>query len=139
MLRVTSLREEHLENAAKLVSNRYKHLCELVPHLPSRYSEVTNLLPLLRNIMSSSEAGVAAFRSDRLVGFLTGWKMPSFRGKRSTYSPEWANGADLDDSQRIYEEMYTHLANDWVADKYVAHYISIFPNDVNAYKEQAVL
>lgn len=134
MLQVTSLREEHLENAATLVSNRYKRLCEHEPHLPSRYSEITHLLPLLRNILSTSGVGVAAFRGDRLVGFLTGWLMPSFRGKRSTYSPEWANGAELDDSQRIYEEMYSHLANDWVADKYVAHYISLFPNDVNAFK-----
>jgi GNAT superfamily N-acetyltransferase len=58
--------------------------------------------------------------------------MSSFRGKRSIYSPEWANAAELDDSPRIYEEMYSQLAAAWVADKYVAHYISVFPNDVDA-------
>jgi hypothetical protein len=58
--------------------------------------------------------------------------MASFRGKRSTYSPEWANAAEMEDSQLIYEEMYSHLAAVWVADKYVDHYISLFPNDVNA-------
>jgi len=58
--------------------------------------------------------------------------MPPFRGKRSTYSPEWANGADLEDSARIYEELYSHLAADWVAEWYVAHYISLFPNDIDA-------
>jgi GNAT superfamily N-acetyltransferase len=30
--------------------------------------------------------------------------------------------------------MYSHLANLWIADDYVAHYISLFPNDVNARK-----
>lgn len=85
MLQVTSLKEEHLEDAAGLVSNRYRRLCEQEPHLPHHYAEVNNLLPLLREILSASGIGVAAIRGDRLVGFL-----------------------------------------------YVAHYISLFPNDGNA-------
>jgi GNAT superfamily N-acetyltransferase len=132
MLRAIALREEHLEDAALLVSNRYRRLWEQEQHLPYRYAEVANLLPLLQNILSASGIGVATFHGDRLVGFLTGWQMPSFRGKRSTYSPEWANAADPEDSAHIYEEMYSHIAAAWVADKYVAHYISLFPNDVDA-------
>jgi GNAT superfamily N-acetyltransferase len=134
MLKVISLKEEHLEDAALLVSNRYRKLCEQEPHLPHRYAEVGNLYPLLEEILNASGIGMAAIRGDRLVGFLTGWQMPSFRGKRSTYSPEWGNAAELEDSQRIYEELYSHLAPVWVADKFVAHYISLFPNDVNAIK-----
>ena len=132
MLKAIALREEHLEEAAVLVSNRYRRLREQESHLPHSYAEVTKLLPLLQNIFSASGVGVAAIRGDRLVGFLTGWQMVSFRGKRSIYSPEWANAADLEDSKRIYEEMYGHLAAAWVADRYVAHYISLFPNDVEA-------
>jgi ribosomal protein S18 acetylase RimI-like enzyme len=132
MLKTISLKEEHLEDAALLVSNRYKRLCEQEPHLPHSYGQLPKLLPLLHNILSASGVGVACFRQDRLVGFLTGWQMPSFRGEKSTYSPEWANAAELEDSQRIYEEMYSHLAVDWVADKTIAHYISLFPNDVDA-------
>jgi GNAT superfamily N-acetyltransferase len=132
MLKVTSLKEEHLEDAAGLVGNRYIRLCEQESHLPEHYAKVNNLLPLLRDILNATGVGVAAFSEDRLVGFLTGWHLPSFRGKRSTYSPEWANAAELDDSPRIYEEMYNQLASIWVADKYVAHYISLFPNDVDA-------
>jgi GNAT superfamily N-acetyltransferase len=86
----------------------------------------------LRAIWDASGTGVAAIRGERLVGFLTGWQMSSFRGRRSTYSPEWANGADLDDSGGIYEEMYARLAARWVAEEYVAHYISLFPNDGKA-------
>jgi len=132
MLRIIPLKEEHLEDAALLVSQRYAKLQEQEPHLPVRYAEVESLLPLLQNILNISGSGVAALHGDRLVGFLTGWQMPSFRGERSTYSPEWANAAELYDSQRIYEEMYSHLAGIWVADQYVAHYISLFPNDTHA-------
>jgi GNAT superfamily N-acetyltransferase len=132
MFKTIPLTEEHLEDAAVLVSNRYRRLCEQVPHLPYSYAEVSNLLPLLQNILRTSGIGVAAFRENRLVGFLTGWQMPSFRGKRSVYSPEWANAADMEDSALIYEEMYSHLSAIWLADKYVAHYISLFPNNVSA-------
>ena len=132
MLRTISLMDEHLEDAALLVTNRYQRLLRDIPQLPHSYEEVTKLLPLLQKILNTSGVGVALIRGNRLVGFLTGWQMPSFRGKRSTYSPEWANAADLEDSARIYEEMYSHLADAWIADKYVAHYISLFPNDVDA-------
>jgi ribosomal protein S18 acetylase RimI-like enzyme len=132
LLKVSTLKEEHLDDAALLVSKRYRRLYEQEPHLPNSYAEVNNLLPLLRKILNASGTGVAAIRGVQLVGFLTGWQMPSFRGRRSTYSPEWANAADMEDSPRIYEEMYSHLAGAWVADKYVAHYISLLPNDVNA-------
>ncbi len=132
MFQTTALKEEHLEEAALLAGLRYRRLCEQEPCLPRRYAEVTQLLPLLQKILHTSGVGVATFQGGRLVGFLTGWQMPSFRGKKSTYSPEWANAAIPDDSARIYEEMYSHLAAAWVTDGYVAHYISLFPNDVAA-------
>jgi len=132
MLNIIPFREDHLEDAALLVSQRYQRLCEQESHLPHSYSEVSNLLPLLQNIWNVTGTGVVAIRGNQLVGFLMGWQMPTFRGKRSVYSPEWANGAELEDSARIYEEMYSHLSAIWLADKYIAHYISLFPNDVSA-------
>lgn len=132
MLKITSFRDTHLEDAAVLVSCRFAQLREQEPLLPARYTNVSEVLPLLNNILTTTDHGVVALRGGRLVGFLTGWVLPSFRGQRSTISPEWANAAELEDSQYIYEEMYSHLAADWVADRYVAHYISIFPNDSEA-------
>jgi GNAT superfamily N-acetyltransferase len=132
LLKIIPLKEENLEDASALVSSRYKDLCEQEPHLPHRYKEVSNLLPLLQKIMQTASPGVAAIQDGRLVGFLVGWLMPDFRGKRSIYSPEWANAADSKRSGYIYEEMYGHLAADWVAGKYVAHYITMFADDVEA-------
>lgn len=132
MLKTISLREEHLEDAALLVCKRYQKLLQQIPQLPHSYADVNRLLPLLQDILNTAGVGVALMNGNRLAGFLIGWQMPSFRGQRSTYSPEWANAADLEDSARIYEEMYSHLAAAWVEDKFVAHYISLFPNDVNA-------
>lgn len=131
MIETIPLKEEHLEDAAALVSGRYGQLLQQEPLLPHRYRDVSNLLPLLLNIQTAGP-GVVAIQDGRLVGFLAGWLMPAFRGKRSAYSPEWANAADLKDSRAIYEEMYSHLAAEWVADRFEAHYVSVFANDLNA-------
>ncbi len=80
MMELVPLAEKHLEDAPLLVTHRYRQLCKQAPHLPQRYAEVDNLLPLLQDIRGASGAGVAAMRGSRLVGFLTGWQMPSFRG-----------------------------------------------------------
>lgn len=127
-MEVVPLKEKHLQDAAALVSRRYQGLREQVPSLPPRYAEVSTLLPMLRDIAGAGP-GVAAIHGGRLVGFLTGWLVPSFRGKRSAFSPEWANAADPENSQRIYEQMYTHLSASWVADGYTTHLVGLLAND----------
>ena len=132
MFNIIPFREEHLEDAARLVCDRYQRLCEQVPDLPQRYSTVSSLAPLLQSILKPGIPGVAAFQGNRMVGFLTAWQMPDFRGKRSIYAPEWANAAVLEDSARIYEAMCNRISDDWLAEGYSAHYLSIFPNDLQA-------
>jgi GNAT superfamily N-acetyltransferase len=132
MLNIIPFREEHLEDAARLVCDRYQRLREQVPDLPQRYSDVNSLTPLLQNILKPDIPGVAAIQGNRMVGFLTAWQMPDFRGKRSIYAPEWANAAVLEHSARIYEVMYSRISGEWLAEKYFAHYLSIFPNDLQA-------
>ena len=69
-LQIASLREEYLEDAAALVSVRYKALREHVPLLPSRYEDIDAILHMLRDLTEAP--GVVAIRGSRLVGFLLG-------------------------------------------------------------------
>jgi GNAT superfamily N-acetyltransferase len=132
LLKITPLREDHLEAAAELVSRRFRHLLQQIPYLPAQYAIADTFLPMLKDLQQSSGGGLAAFSGNRLVGFLAGWKMASFRGKPSVYSPEWANGADAQDSSRIYESLYSRMSAEWLAEKFSAHYISLFPDDLQA-------
>jgi GNAT superfamily N-acetyltransferase len=127
-LEIVALQDEHLEDAAALVSVRYRALRQRVPLLPPRYEDVATLLPMLRDLTRQAP-GVVALRGDRLVGFLVGSIIPMFLGKRSMYSPEWANGADLWESRRVYEEMYGCLAAEWVADGCFTHVVSMLGHD----------
>ena len=135
MTETISLKEEHLADAACLVSERYRRLREQVPDLPQRYSDVSSLVPLLQDILQPGIPGVAAIQGDCLVGCLTAWQMPPFRGMRSIYSPEWVNAAVLEDSACIYEAMYRRSSGDWLAGKYSAHYLSLFPNDLQGLQQ----
>jgi len=128
-LTLSPLTEDHIEDAAKLVSFRYKQLCRKEPNLPTRYTQVDILTPLLVGILKAGGHGVAAIQGSRLVGFLTAWNMPAFRGQKSTYSPEWAHAVVMEERQRIYEAMYGHISALWVAEGHIAHYISLFPHD----------
>jgi len=125
---VVPLRKEHLEDAAVLASRRYKEFREQVSLLPPRYAEARTLLPLLQEIVGTGP-GVAAIRQGRLVGFLTGWLIPSFRGRRAALSPEWGNAVEEENGRRIYEEMYTHLSAAWAAEGYLTHLIGSLAND----------
>jgi GNAT superfamily N-acetyltransferase len=113
------------------VSARYKRLREQVPSLPLRYQDVSVTYSLLCDL-ASRVPGVAAMRGPRLTGLLLGFVIPAFRGKRGVFSPEWANAADLKDSRRVYEEMYTYLAARWVANGCFVHLVSSLANDQNA-------
>ncbi len=127
-LQIDPLRVEHLEDAATLVSIRYRALRKQVPLLPATYEEVGTLHPMLLEFTRRAP-GVVAVRGGRLVGFLAGMVLPNFRGKRSVLSPEWANGAELSDSRRLYEEMYRELSARWVANGCFTHIAILLGGD----------
>jgi GNAT superfamily N-acetyltransferase len=127
-LQIIPLEQEHLADAAALVSARYRTLRQCVPVLPPRYAAPDPILDLLRGLAWDT-AGVAALRDGQLAGFLWGLTMAEFLGKRSAYSPEWANAADPEDSRRIYTEMYAHLAGQWAAAGCPIHVVTMLAHD----------
>jgi hypothetical protein len=130
-LAIIPLEDRHLEDAAALFIARFRALREQVPCLPTRYQEPGTLLPML-NRLANQGPGAVAIQAGRLVGFLAGYALPEFRGKRSTFSPEWANAAELEDSRRIYDELYAYLSARWVADSSLVHLVSLLPDDRQA-------
>jgi len=125
---IVPLQAEHLTDAAALVSRRYRALREVVPAMPPHYEDPQAILPMLHHLAGSTP-GIAALRGGRLVGFLSGYLLPAFRGKPAAYSPEWANGAAGADVRRIYEAMYTALAARWVADGHLTHVIGTLAHE----------
>lgn len=129
-LEIVNLGERHLEAAAALATRRYAALRGAVPCMPSRYGDVDIILPMMHDIVGRG-LGVAALDGSRLVGFLIGLDIGTWRGVRSVLSPEYANGADLENSRRIYAEMYARLSARWVAEGFRMHLVSLLANDAD--------
>ena len=127
-LEILPLEEKHLADAAGLVCARYRALRGTLPLMPSRFEAPDAILPQLRDLARQAP-GVVAIRGSKLAGFLTAYQFPDFRGKPGVYAPEWANGAELDGSRRIYEALYTGLAAQWVEQGYCTHLLSIMAHD----------
>jgi GNAT superfamily N-acetyltransferase len=127
-LDVVPLDARHLPDAAALACKRYKGLRETAPIMPPRYERPRVVEPMLQDIAASAP-GVAAVYEGRLVGFLTGYTMPVFRGKCAAYSPAWAHGAVAADARRVYEAMYAALADRWVTDGCLTHLVGTLAHE----------
>lgn len=127
-LQIVPLDQDHLEDAAALVCARYSDLRTQAPLLPAHFADHAIVMARLAELLPAS-AGVVAIRSGNVVGFLAAHLLPSFRGRRGVYSPEWANGAQLDDAGAIYQELYRVIAAEWVRNGYLSHALTIFAND----------
>jgi GNAT superfamily N-acetyltransferase len=126
-LEIVDWRDEHLVEAANLVAQRCCDLRQRVPLVPARYERPEVILPFLEELVG--QPGVVAFQDGRLMGFLTGFVIPEFMGRRSAYSPEWANGAHGNESGRIYQEMYRHLSARWLAEGCAQHVVTVLADD----------
>jgi GNAT superfamily N-acetyltransferase len=103
-------------------------LRQSVPFLPDRGQGAEDVLPQLQELIAQS-TGVAALRRSQLVGYLIGFTLLEFRGRRAVYSPEWANGAHLESSREIYAQMYSRLSAQWAADGSLTHLIGMLAHD----------
>jgi GNAT superfamily N-acetyltransferase len=118
----------HLPDAAALAARRYAALRRTYPLMPARWEDPSLILPLL-TAMTAGNPGAVALCGGRLVGFLTGWLIPSLRGQRAVYSPEWANGTDHADEEQVLKALYIHMADCWTAAGHPDHYVTVLAHD----------
>jgi GNAT superfamily N-acetyltransferase len=67
-----------------------------------------------------------------LVGFLIAMSLPSVKGKRAAFSPEWANAAsDSADAGAgaLYQALYAALAPVWLANGCYVHALRVLAHD----------
>jgi GNAT superfamily N-acetyltransferase len=125
---IIPLKEEHLGDASRLVSRRYQALLQQEPLLPPRYAQVDTLIPILQEACAAGPA-LAALQGAQLVGFMAAYLLHDFIGQPAAFSPELCNAAELDDSPRIYTDLYARLSAAWADQGYRCHLVSMLPND----------
>jgi len=126
--KIKPFRGEYLEEAGRLFAERIRIERVLSPLLPPRFEDPSTVLPLLRDL-SGKFPGVAAMRDGRLAGFMIGWLLPSWRGRRSVWVPEWAHAEAGEGRVKVFNDMYESMAREWVRDGCFTHLAGALARD----------
>ena len=148
-IEVVPLQEEHVQDAAALLTRHYLAIRQRVPSLPSiddvaarmaRYwaerglpalDESAGLLPLLQTRPFSPQPrrpAVAAFKDGQLVGYLR----TSQLAPNSAFTGMQNLAVDPVDGELTYREMYASVAQQWLAEGDTFHFVKVFAADNQA-------
>jgi GNAT superfamily N-acetyltransferase len=136
MIILKPLSRKHLQDVIQLVMQRYSQLLQFAPILPQRYMEIDYIRPLVESILDNAP-GVIAFEDGIPAGFMGGWLIPDFRGRRAVFSPEWGNAANIPPSERLYAQMYAYLGREWLREDCYTHLVGQYadrPSDLTAWQ-----
>lgn len=127
MFNMKKIEEAHLKEAAELFIKNYKQQRKRTLELPEKYEDVDKVLSLLKDTLQ--EKGVVVLKDEDLIGYMTGFTIPEFRGRRSIFIPEWAHSSEKNNKEIIYDMMYKKLATYWISDGCYTHLISTLGYD----------
>ncbi len=148
-IEVIPLQEEHVQDAAVLLTNHYLAIRQQQPALPSideaamrmaevraerglpAYDENAGLLTLLTTRPFSPRPrrpAVAAFKDGQLVGYLR----TSDLDTNSAYTGMQNLAVNQVYGDQIYREMYASVSQQWRAEGGTLHFVKVFANDKQA-------
>ncbi len=130
-MKVSPVNERNVDEVASFVVDSFQEEQKRVPIL--RHSSERNLafLPQLRKLVNEVPS-VAAYEDGRPAGFLTGFVLPSWRGRKTVYCPEWAHAAIGEGRKEVYQLMYAAISKKWAENQCVTHLITHFVHDEEA-------
>jgi GNAT superfamily N-acetyltransferase len=129
-LRVVPFVPEHLGQATAMVAARYRAARTQIPFMPARFEDPGAILPRLQD-RAGNVPGVAAFREDKLVGFVLTLLVRN-RGERLAYVPDFGHAADSKGGYETCRQMYAAIADRWLANGCFLHGITFYPHEREA-------
>jgi GNAT superfamily N-acetyltransferase len=126
-VRISQFERRHVGLAAALAARRITTLREQIPLVPERWTAAATISERLNSLVEEHPT-LVAFAGGELVGYMAAMRFEWSQG-RWAFSPEWANASIGPDASRIRQDLYAALAEQWVADGYRAHFISLLPDD----------
>jgi len=123
-LRLVTFAPDHLDAAAELLAARHRRDREREPELPLRFEEAAATRPLIEREWTQAGPGVAAFRGERMVGFLVP-RLDMHRFDRVAFTQHTAHAVGDGEGDEVYREMYAALAPQWLARGCFSHAIEV--------------
>jgi GNAT superfamily N-acetyltransferase len=131
---------DHLDAGAALLAARHRRDRARLPDLPPAYEDPAAVRPILHELLTADGGGgVVALRGDTVAAYLLGavvLRSPAdafacFRPPRSANIPYAGHAADPADGPSLYPRLYAALAQEWVSQGIVGHYVTV-PADPDA-------
>jgi GNAT superfamily N-acetyltransferase len=130
-IKVSPVKERNVDEVASLAVDSFQEEQKRVPILRPSSEQIQAFLPRLKKLVKEVPS-VAAFEDGRLAGFLTGFTMPSWRGRKTVYCPEWAHAAVGENRKEAYQLMYAAMSKKWAENQCATHLITHFAHDGEA-------
>ena len=134
---IASFAADHLDAAAALLAARHQRDRAWVPDLSPVYEDPAAARPVLHELLTADGgSGVVALRDGTVVAYLLGasvFRSPTdafacFRPPRSGDIPYEGHAADPADGASLYPRLYAALAQEWVSQGIVGHYVTVPAN-----------
>ncbi len=130
-IEILPLKAEHLQGAADLFAERFRHARTRENLLPIKYENPKAVIVLMNNL-AGERPMIVALRDGRVVGILGGFAPSEFRGRRTVYSREWANGVAPGEGKEVLWRMYGEICGKWVAEGADFHVLTTAAADSGA-------
>lgn len=125
--------EADVDEAAQLFVDNYNLLLGHYPAIPTTLSNHNTVSGMLGKLIATNPAVVAREeKTGRLLGYMVGFsQVPHLKGSSlGAYVPEWGHAvASGEDKERLYYDLYSAIADKWVADKCLTHLITFYAHD----------
>lgn len=125
---IQSFTKNHIEDAAELVSLRFRTERSQNQLLPTQFERANAIVPHLQGLVRKVP-GVIAMRENQIVGFLIGFRANLFRGQRGVFVADWAHAATEERIFDTYRAMYAEIAPHWLANGCFTHALQFYPHE----------
>ena len=122
-VKVSSVKERDIDEVTLFAINSFHEKQKHVPILQSSPEQSQAFLHGLRRLIKEAPS-VAAYEDGRLTGFLMGLIIPSWRGRKTVYCPEWAHVAVGKKRKEVYQLMYAAISEKWAKNQCATHLIT---------------
>lgn len=125
---------DHLDAAAALLAARHRRDRVWIPDLSPAYKDPAAARPVLDDLLTADDGcGVVALRDGAVVAYLLGAPVlgsptnafAAFRHPRAADIPYEGHAADPADAAALLPRLYAAIAQEWVRNGLVGHYITI--------------
>jgi GNAT superfamily N-acetyltransferase len=126
--RIERFSDTHIDAALSLLSEVYRSERRCSPNLPDLSSECLNRVrSSLKETLNYP--GVAVFSESQLAAYMATADQFSWKGQHASLVREYGHAAECSDKERLYQIMYMHLAEQWMASGSNLHLMGHFSHD----------